>query len=211
MVESRAYFAQVAADWEDLRSGFFTEAMRDAAIERAALPGNAFVADVGTGAGFVIAGLLDKAARLTGFDESPEMLAAARERFGDRPEVTFVLSEGRRLQAGDESFDAVFANMYLHHAPDPAQAIAEMVRVLRQGGKLVITDLDTHDQSWMREAMADRWLGFDREEIRRWYTQAGLTELDIDCAEGTCDCAGPASEEISLSVFVAIGQKPAAG
>jgi ubiquinone/menaquinone biosynthesis C-methylase UbiE len=211
MAESRAYFAQVAADWEGLRSGFFTEAMRDAAIERAALPSNAFVADIGTGTGFVIAGLLGKAERVTGFDESPEMLAVARERFSDRAEVTLFLSEGRRLQAADNTFDTVFANMYLHHTPDPAQAIAEMVRVLKPGRRLVITDLDTHDQSWMREAMADRWLGFSREELRRWYTQAGLTELDIDCAEGTCDCAGPANEKISLSVFVAIGQKPAAG
>ncbi len=59
----------------------------------------------------------------------------------------------------------------------------------------------------MREAMADRWLGFDREDIQAWYETAGLSKVDIDCAEGTCDCCGPQDEAISLSIFVAIGQR----
>ena len=42
----------------------------------------------------------------------------------------------------DASLDAVFANMYLHHCPDPAAAIGEMARVLKPGGRLVITDMD---------------------------------------------------------------------
>ena len=46
MVDSRDYFAQVAGEWDQLRSGYFTEAMRDAAIQKANLPQDAAVADV---------------------------------------------------------------------------------------------------------------------------------------------------------------------
>ena len=207
MTKSRDYFARVADDWDQLRSGFFTEAMRDAAIKKAALPPQAHVADIGTGTGFVLQGLLGKADLLVGFDESPEMLAVAREGFAGEARVQFQLTDGRRLPAEENSFDAVFANMYLHHAADPATAVREMVRVLKPGGELIITDLDSHEQAWMREAMADRWLGFDRAELQRWYEAAGLTQIDIDCAEGTCDCSAPDGGDIALSIFVAIGRK----
>ena len=207
MSESRVYFAQVARQWDELRSGYFTEAMRDAAITRADLPPGAVVADVGTGSGFVLAGLLDRAKRLTGFDESPEMLAVASERFAACPQVQFKRTDGRVLPDEDNAYDAVFANMYLHHVPDPPAAVREMVRILRPGGKLIITDLDSHDQAWMAEAMADRWLGFERGDVRRWYEQAGLEAIDIDCAAGTCDCGDPGGESIALSIFVALGRK----
>jgi ubiquinone/menaquinone biosynthesis C-methylase UbiE len=209
MPDSQHYFAQVAADWDDMRAGFFTEAMHDAAIARAKLPPAAVVADVGTGTGFVLQGLVNRAARLVGFDESPAMLAIAGQNLAGQAGVELRQAEGRTLPAADASFDAVFASMYLHHAPDPPAAIAEMVRILKPGGKLVLTDLDKHDQAWLRQEMADRWLGFEREEIKRWCKVAGLTAVDIDCAEGTCNCTGPAGAAISLSIFVAIGQKPA--
>ena len=207
MVNSKEYFAEVAGEWDEIRRGFFTAAMRDAAIRKAALPAGAVVADVGTGTGFVLRGLLEQAAELVGFDESPQMLDVARSNFAAYPHVRFRQAEGQHLPEENNSFDAVFANMYLHHAPDPAAAIAEMVRVLKPGGKLLITDLDTHEETWMRQAMSDRWLGFAREDIRTWYKSTNLTHIDIDCAEGTCDCSGPQDQAISLSIFVALGEK----
>jgi ubiquinone/menaquinone biosynthesis C-methylase UbiE len=207
MRESRDYFAEVAGEWDQLRSGYFSDAMRDAAIRKADLPAGAVVADVGTGTGFVLLGLLEQAEELTGFDESEEMLAVARNQFSGCPNVYFRQAEGQHLPGEDNTFDAVFANMYLHHAPDPALALSEMARILKPGGKLVITDLDTHEEAWMREAMSDRWLGFERDDVQMWYEAAGLSKIDIDCAEGTCDCTGPQENDISLSIFVAMGEK----
>jgi hypothetical protein len=82
-----------------------------------------------------------------------------------------------------------------------------MARVLKPGGVLCITDLDAHDHEWQREQMADLWLGFEREEVRRWYRQTGLGQIDVDCAEGTCCAPGPDGEVDPLSIFVAIGRK----
>ncbi len=75
------------------------------------------------------------------------------------------------------------------------------------GGRLVLTDLDAHDQEWMREAMADRWLGFERDDVRAWYLAAGLTDVVVDCAEGNCCTAGPDGKALALSIFVAYGRK----
>jgi ubiquinone/menaquinone biosynthesis C-methylase UbiE len=204
---SNPYFAEVAERWDEIRSGYFTEYMRDAALAKAQLPLNAVAADVGTGTGFVAAGLAVQAKRVVGFDASPDMLAVARRNLAQFNNVEFREAVGDQLPVSDEMFDGVFANMYLHHAPDPLATIKEMVRTLKPNGVLCITDLDTHDHEWQREQMADLWLGFERDAIRQWYAEAGLKEIDVDCAEGSCCATAPDGTQEPLSIFVAIGRK----
>ncbi len=204
---SNPYFAEVAEQWDIIRSDYFTEHMRDAAVDKARLPARAVVADVGTGTGFVAAGLVSRAAHVVGFDASPQMLAVARRNLAQCDNVEFREAVGDQLPAASETFDGVFANMYLHHAPDPLAAIREMARILKHDGVLCITDLDSHGHEWQREQMADLWLGFERDDIRRWFAKAGLHDIDVDCAEGTCNACGPDGEVQPLSIFVAIGRK----
>lgn len=204
---SNPYFAAVAEQWDEIRAGYFTEHMRDAAIAKANLPPDAIVADVGTGTAFVAQGLAARAAKVIGFDASPDMLAVARRNLSNLSNVEFREAAGDQLPAPDGTFDGVFANMYLHHAPDPAKTLKELTRVLKPKGVLCITDLDAHDHEWQREQMADLWLGFERDDLRRWYAEAGLTDIDVDCAEGTCNACGPDGTVEPLSIFVAIGRK----
>ena len=204
---SNPYFAEVAEQWDEIRSDYFTEHMRDAAIAKAHLPPNAIVADVGTGTGFVAAGLASQAARVVGFDASPEMLAVALRNLAQFDHVEFSEAVSDKLPVASEMFDGVFANMFLHHAPDPLATIKELARILRPGGVLCITDLDAHDHEWQREQMADLWLGFERDDMRRWFAEAGLHDIDVDCAEGTCNACGPDGEVKPLSIFVAVGRK----
>ncbi len=209
MKTANSYFAQVAEQWDEIRAGYFTEHMRDAAIAKADLVPGAVVADVGTGTGFVAAGLAPKASKVYGFDASAAMLDVARRNLSSFQNVELHETPGNCLPLPDAALDGVFANMYLHHAPEPLVAIKEMARVLKSGGVLCITDLDTHDHAWQRELMADLWLGFERADIRRWLAEADLIEVDVDCAEGTCNACGPDGTVKPLSIFVAIGRKPA--
>jgi arsenite methyltransferase len=144
---SKEYFAQVAQDWDEMRAGYFSEAMRDAAIALAQLESQAVVADIGTGTGFMIQGLAPLVSKVYGFDESPEMLAVAEENLSSFENVELRQARGALLPLPDGTLDAVFGNMYLHHAPDPPAAMLELARVLRPGGCLVLTDLDTHEQA----------------------------------------------------------------
>ena len=204
---SNTYFASVAGQWDEIRAGYFTEHMRDAAIAKANLPSNAVVADVGAGTGFVSAGLAPHASKVYGFDASAEMLAVARKNLSSFPNIELKQAPGDELPLADESLDGIFANMYLHHAPDPLKAIKEMARLLKPGGVLCITDLDQHNHEWQREQMADLWLGFDRDVVREWFDKVGLAQIDVDCAEGTCNACGPDGKVEPLTVFVAIGRK----
>ena len=204
---SNPYFATVADQWDEIRAGYFTEHMRDAAIAKAHLPAHAVVADVGAGTGFVALGLAPQVDKVVGFDASPEMLEVARRNLSAFDNVEWREAAGGQRPGPDDTFHCVFANMYLHHAPDPADAIKELARVTKPGGVVCITDLDTHDHTWQREQMADLWLGFERDGIRHWFAEAGLHDINVDCAEGTCNACGPDGSVEPLSVFVAIGRK----
>jgi SAM-dependent methyltransferase len=70
--------------------------------------------------------------------------------------------------------------MVLHFLGDPQKAIAELCRIVRPGGSIVLVDLVQHKQEWMREQMAHRWLGFDRKTIEDSFRAGGAEAVDYE-------------------------------
>ncbi len=180
MSTTKEYFARVAGQWDQMRQEYFREEVREAAIARAGLTAEMVVADVGSGTGFVAAGLAPLVKEVICIDNAPEMLEVARRNLVAFGNVTFHVAEGDSLPRAAGSVDAAFANMYLHHAPDPLAAIKEMARILRPDGMVIITDEDKHDNEWQRTEMADLWLGFERNQIDAWFRAAGLVEVRVE-------------------------------
>ena len=211
---SSEYFDKVAGKWDDLRTGYFTEEVRKTAISKAYLRPEMVVADVGAGTGFMAAGLAPLVARVHVIDGSAAMLDVARKNLETFKNVNFHHAEGLSIPLPDGSVEVVFANMYLHHCPDPLTAIKEMVRILRPGGRLVITDMDTHTYAWLKEEMADEWMGFDRDQIRAWFKDVDLVNVLVDCTGQSCCAksenealAGTDQQNAEISVFVATGTR----
>jgi demethylmenaquinone methyltransferase/2-methoxy-6-polyprenyl-1,4-benzoquinol methylase len=90
------------------------------------------VLDVATGTGLVAAELLRRGFRLTGVDQSPEMLAGARRRFGDRVELVEASAES--LPFADGAFDHLTVTYLLRYVDDPGATLHELARVVRPGG-----------------------------------------------------------------------------
>ncbi len=215
---SSQYFEQHAGEWDDIRSGYFTEAVRASAIRKAYLRPEMVVADVGTGTGYMAAGLAPLVRQVHAFDASPAMLAVARENLKSYNNIVFHEADGLSLSLPEESLEAVFANMYLHHCPDPQAAIDEMVRLLQPGGRLVLTDMDAHHYTWMRDEMADVWLGFERSQVRAWLEAAGLVNVIVDCSGESCHAeaqneatTGADEKNATVSIFVAVGTRRVSG
>jgi ubiquinone/menaquinone biosynthesis C-methylase UbiE len=164
---------------------------------------------VGAGTGFLAAALAPLVKRVHVLDGSSAMLEVARRNLAGFDNVEFHLADGLSLPLPDASVDEALANMYLHHCPDPLAAIREMVRILRPAGRLVITDLDIHTNEWLKAEMADVWLGFPREQIRRWFEQAGLVNVIVDCTGQACQSESRTrlGERAEISIFVTAGTK----
>ena len=171
------YFQRVAKEWDTLRSNYYDESVIVKTLEHAPISKTQTVVDVGTGTGFMAAGLAPFARQVVGVDFSDAMLAVARENMVKLglTNVEFHLDTLQQLPLDDAFADVVVANMALHHAPDPVAALREMTRVCKPGGRVVITDAVHHTFEWFKSELADVWLGFTRDEIENWFGGAGLS------------------------------------
>ena len=206
MDDTQQYFDAVSGQWDQMRRRFFGEGVRRAAVTAARLQPGAVVVDVGTGTGFLAEAALEAGAQVIGVDASGGMLEQVRQRFAGS---AFEARGGEvdAIPVDDASADAVLANMVLHHAPDPPHAIKEMTRILKAGGRLVITDADTHTHEWLRKEMHDRWLGFDRSDIARWFRDAGLKEVDVTDTHELCTPSSECGTQAAITIFLASGTK----
>ena len=207
MDQTQEYFDGVADKWDEMRRAFFGEGVRRAAVDAAGIGPGQIVADVGTGTGFIAKAAIQAGARVIGIDNSEGMLAQVRERFAGR---AFEARQGDTdaLPLADGEMDAVLGNMVLHHAPDPAGAIREMARALKPGGRLVITDADTHDYEWLRTEQHDRWLGFERSDIAQWFSDAGLADVSVGDTHEMCTPSSTSGTKAAITIFLARGTKP---
>jgi ubiquinone/menaquinone biosynthesis C-methylase UbiE len=149
------------------------------AIEKL-LPRSLTLADIGCGTGNLTFELARFARKVIGIDLSNEMLLHARALAKDRAldNVEFRRGDALRLPLQSRGVDAAFCVMVLHFLPDPGRAIAELCRITRPGGSIILVDLVEHKQDWMREQMAHQWLGFARPAIERWFRAAGADAFD---------------------------------
>lgn len=112
----------------------------DAVIARADLKHDEQVLDLGTGTGTVAeraAALIGQSGVVTAVDVSPDMLALARGRLADLPNVVVAEGRGEDIPADDSAFDVVLASLSLMYVIDRQTAANEIARVLRPGGRLV--------------------------------------------------------------------------
>jgi demethylmenaquinone methyltransferase/2-methoxy-6-polyprenyl-1,4-benzoquinol methylase len=104
------------------------------------------VLDVATGTGLVAERLLRTGHRVTGLDQSPEMLALARSRFGDAVEL--VEASAEKLPFDDGSFDHLTFTYLLRYVDDQAAVVHELARVVRPGGTIAMLEFGLPRGLW---------------------------------------------------------------
>lgn len=100
------------------------------------------VLDVACGPGLVVAAFARVARHVTGIDLTPAMIERARALAGERGlgNVTLTVGDAWPLPYPDAAFSVAVSRFAFHHFPEPAAVLAEMVRVCRPGGRVVVAD-----------------------------------------------------------------------
>jgi ArsR family transcriptional regulator len=168
-------FDGVAPDWDRIQAPFYASGVREAALMRL-VPRELAVADVGCGTGLLTLTLARVAARVVAVDASARMVRLTREKV-DRaslPNVEVKRGRAESLPVPSASLDAAFAFHLLRHLARPADALREMARILKPGGRLVIVELEPHAVRADREATGSVHLGLPRERVRADLSRAGF-------------------------------------
>ena len=173
---SQQFFSAAAGDWDRLRAALFGEGLHWGAL-LALLDPSWTVGDFGCGTGQVSAALAPYVARVLAVDDSAAMLAAARRRLDGAANVDLRHGALDALPADDASLDAAVLFLVLHHVAEPEPALAEVVRTLKPGGRLLIVDMVPHGREDLRRDMGHEWSGFSAEQLGTWTAAAGFGPL----------------------------------
>jgi ArsR family transcriptional regulator len=137
------------------------------------------IADLGAGEG-TLSQLLAKTARqVIAIDNSPKMVefgaTVAKTNGFTNLEYRLGDIEEPPIEAG--TVDLAVFSQALHHAQNPARAVASAFRILRKGGRILILDLAAHSYEQARELYAHVWLGFSEIELNNLLKEAGFASI----------------------------------
>jgi len=178
--------AQVALSWRKESRNLQWFGLRDGMT----------VADFGCGPGSYTERLAEliPSSQITGIDIDPELIARAQELFAGQARMRFIEASAESTGLLEGSCDFVVSRFLLQHVPDPVAVAREMLRVLKPGGTVVITEMDAdnvliRDPAFPSFNLAARFnklqeqRGGDRKIGRRlWriFKQAGFVDLDLE-------------------------------
>ncbi len=163
-----SYFEQMAATWDVnpvIRS--LVEAVVEAILRQVQVTSRMAMLDYGCGTGLVSFLMAKHVATVTAADSSEGMLAVLRKKIAasDATTIRAVPLDLERDSLPDDRYDLIVVNMVMHHVADTEKMLRNFYSLLRPGGTLCISDLDTepaifHDA---QAAPTVRHFGFDRE------------------------------------------------
>ena len=139
-------------------------------------------------------------ARVIAVDASAAMLQAAKRRLHGFDNVELRRGELEALPIDDARLDAATLTLVLHHCREPERALADVARVLKPGGRLLIVDMLPHDRESYRQQMGHVWLGFSEEHVRRMLDESGFGEIRVVPLSPDPKAKGP-------GIFVATASK----
>ena len=197
--KSEEFFASASGQWDQMRSELFGDRVHLHAM-LALIDPSLTIGDLGCGTGQVSELIAPHVARVVAVDGSTDMVQAARKRLKGLHQVDIRRGDMEALPIDDGQLDVAITALVLHHVPDPARALAEVNRVLKRGGRILIVDMLPHDRVEYQQQMGHVWLGFSEKTMKKFLEGAGFDSASITTLPADEAAKGP-------SLFVATALK----
>ena len=189
-LDSRAFFGAVGSRWSEVRRDLFGEVFLARTLA-AMMPPTMVIGDLGCGAGDTSAQLAPSAQHIFAVDHEESMLALASKRLAHLDNVDILHGELDALPLDNECLDCALVMLVLHHVQNIKAALAEIKRVLKPGGRVVILDMTLHDRESYRFRMGHIHLGFERSDIEAKAAEAGLASERYHLVPADPNAGGP--------------------
>jgi ArsR family transcriptional regulator len=197
--KSAEFFATASGKWDHLRTELFGDRFHGQALLSLIDPALT-VGDLGCGTGQVSELLAPHVAKVIAVDGSTDMIQAARKRLKGLNHVEVRRGDMEALPIDAAQLDVAVVALVLHHLPEPAHALAEVHRVLKSGGRVLIVDMLPHDRAEYQQQMGHVWLGFSEKTMKKYLEAAGFEATVITTMPADERAKGP-------GLFVATARK----
>jgi ArsR family transcriptional regulator len=188
---SQEFFHRDAPEWDRVREDLFGDR-----FGLLALPGlldpDWVVGDLGCGTGLMTEAVAPFVKQVHAVDDSEAMLVAAGKRLAPMDNIRLHQATLESLPLSDNALDAAIMILVLHHLPDPDAALAEVNRVVKPGGRILIVDMVPHERAEFEENMGHVWLGFPEADLVRRAREAGLEQVRHNLLPMERNAKGPA-------------------
>ncbi len=187
---SQEFFSSAVGQWDRMREELFGAHFHLQAACGLVNP-QWVIGDLGCGTGAMTAALAPFVARVIAVDNSAAMLAAAKRRLAGSPHVELRRGDLEDLPVADGELDAAVLTLVLPYLPAPARVLHDVARVVKPGGRLLVTDLLPHDREAYRQQLGHQWLGFSDAQMTSWLADAGFTDVRLHALPSAPEAKGP--------------------
>jgi ArsR family transcriptional regulator len=187
---SKSFFSSNARDWERIRRDLFG-GRADLQLLPALLNGDEVVGDLGCGTGHLSELVAPFAARVHAIDRSPEMIREAKARLRHLGNVEVRPGELGRLPLPDACLDVAVLSLVLPYVEDVDAVLADVARVVRPGGRVLVLDISVGDEATVRDEMGQVRPGLAAGEIESALESSGFRDVRVVHLPADPDAAAP--------------------
>jgi len=204
----RDYFEQIAPTWDAYVASAYEVELQERLTRLLPWQQEMTVLDVGTGTGYLAGMMAPLVGEVIGVDCAPAMLTRAGEKMvqAGYQHVSFREGMAEHLPLATGSVDVAMCHMLLHHVVSPRTVLAELRRVVRPGGYVVIIDAHTHTHHWTPQAFGDLHYGTDLKKLQKHLKALRMNMLQVEDA-GVSHSGNFIGRAADFTNFLILGQR----